>query len=751
MIQRMVVFSPSFLVFFFDFLPSEWEYDPNRLSDPQAPLLTSIGGSGYLTEMMMTTRFYFPVSTMSDNPPLLAKYSKGGRKSKKKLGVRQQVIHLHFSPFVPPFGQSLSIKTHSYLPLVDELGLETSDLKTVLHHNISQSEPDSPPVSIWNWMILLPYQLRAFHRMGLSPASIQSPDDTSEDNRADDASAPLNGIETKETYRANTLPIIFLPTIIPIPKSLTWIKLRDNFRVDDQTVLRYIPYFGDDDFGFDMSAYEFVPWELEGDIGGEVIETTISTIMRKYELSFEQEANQILIDLEINGDEQNRRQQGSSLETTLMKLFSLSLAQLRQAKKHGDMYFDLILSGNKIEIPPQLEKRLIHRFGTRSLLPLLLRTAQDSQSHQLKELVLDSYGYRNKSDYKSVAENYVDMFCRRCYKYDCRTHGIEQPKQRFHEDPLDILVVNENGAIITETLYKKRIKRKKNQLLNESAIESAGVVNDNKGSDENEEQERGEEAKEMESDLNNLDYYLASDGTRIPYGLYQKSGSDVQTSSISKKRKVSTQPPTPECAVASRLRDMILLSDPSYLEQIQQKSSQTELPLAMTSKIAFLLGTCKPQDVSEMCFGEVGSTNAATVTSKELKKKKRLQPKDTKPVNNSNPSAELLRTGPGKEENERIPTGPLFNLGAALTNIRKDGFSLVHQPCDHEGPCVLGICECVDSTGYCETDCACSSACKNRFQGCKCAPGQCRTLLYVSIFIVVRSHSFPSLALCDSL
>jgi hypothetical protein len=346
-------------------------------------------------------------------------------------------------------------------------------------------------------MILLPYQMRAYHRLSPSPSSIQSADDMSEDNRCEDPSSSTSGmIETKEAYRANTLPIIFFPTIIPLPKSLTWIKLRDNFRVDDQTVLRYIPYFGDDDFGFDMSAYEYVPWELEGDIGGEVIETTISTIMKKYEQTFEQEESGEVIDLESKGNE-HRRLQASSLEASLMKLFSLSLAQLRQAKKHGDMYSDLILSENKIEIPPQLEQRLIHRFGSAAFLPLLLRTAQDSLSHQLKDMIVEGYGYRNKSEYKYVAENYVDMFCRRCYKYDCRTHGIEQPKQRFHEDPLDILVVNENGAIITETSYNKRIKRKKNQVVGESLNEGGGAtVNDNiKGIDENEEKERGEESK----------------------------------------------------------------------------------------------------------------------------------------------------------------------------------------------------------------------------------------------------------------
>jgi hypothetical protein len=83
----------------------EWEYDPNKLSDPHTPLLSSITGAEYLTEMTITTRFYYPVSTTSEHSSLVAKCSKSGRKqSKKKSGVRQQVIHLHFAPFVPSIG-----------------------------------------------------------------------------------------------------------------------------------------------------------------------------------------------------------------------------------------------------------------------------------------------------------------------------------------------------------------------------------------------------------------------------------------------------------------------------------------------------------------------------------------------------------------------------------------------------------------------------------------------------------------------
>lgn len=626
-----------------------------------------------------------------------------------------------------------------FLSLVDLLGVVATDLITVLHHNLAPTEGDSPSVALGNWMTLLPYQLRSYHRVNTSPNSIQIPDDVSEENRVDDVTLSNQqpaGLENKECYRAVSLPIAYIPSIIPLPKSLTWIKLRDNYRVDDQTVLRYIPYFGDDDtIGFDMSAYEYVPWELEGDIGGEVIETTISTIMSKYQDVFMNEENGI--QTEEIGRGKGSNTPPSPLETTLTKLFSLSVTQLRQAKKHGDMYSDLISGTNQIQIPPRLEQKLIARYGSPTLVPLFLRSAKENFTHQLNDIVLNKHGYRNKPDYKSVAENYLDMFCRRCYKYDCRTHGIEQPKQRQHEDPPDILVVNENGAIVTETQFNRRNKRKK------TGGDAASSTLVGKSIEETEDQEKVEEVKDVPQSASS-DFYQASDGSQIPYGIYQRVTPNIPTNSKKRKTAISDSSPNqrvtaPECAVAARLREMILFSNPTLMEEIQQKqksssSSLQDLPLSVTSKIAFLLGTCQPCDVSEICArGEAAIPPAMKKVNhpKESIVKKRSQNKESKELGilSTNPEiSESLREDDPKAETEKI-VGPLFNLGTALTNIRKDGFSLVHQPCDHEGPCVLGICECVDSTGYCETDCACSSSCKNRFQGCKCAPGQCRTLL----------------------
>jgi histone-lysine N-methyltransferase EZH2 len=50
-----------------------------------------------------------------------------------------------------------------------------------------------------------------------------------------------------------------------------------------------------------------------------------------------------------------------------------------------------------------------------------------------------------------------------------------------------------------------------------------------------------------------------------------------------------------------------------------------------------------------------------------------------------------------------------------------------YQPCNHEGDCDPSNCSCMKRDHCCERACSCSSNCPNRFQGCRCSLGNCRT------------------------
>uniref|UniRef100_A0A915D781 [histone H3]-lysine(27) N-trimethyltransferase n=1 Tax=Ditylenchus dipsaci TaxID=166011 RepID=A0A915D781_9BILA len=52
----------------------------------------------------------------------------------------------------------------------------------------------------------------------------------------------------------------------------------------------------------------------------------------------------------------------------------------------------------------------------------------------------------------------------------------------------------------------------------------------------------------------------------------------------------------------------------------------------------------------------------------------------------------------------------------------------MYKPCNHKGECKKELgCRCVIVENLCTKYCPCSDDCQNRFPGCRCAPGNCRT------------------------
>lgn len=79
------------------------------------------------------------------------------------------------------------------------------------------------------------------------------------------------------------VPVLAVPFIPSLPMSFTWINIASNVRTDDDTVLRSMPYFGDEDVtGVDMSDFDKIPAEYEAPASGEAEEFTIVYMLDKY-------------------------------------------------------------------------------------------------------------------------------------------------------------------------------------------------------------------------------------------------------------------------------------------------------------------------------------------------------------------------------------------------------------------------------------------------------------------------------------
>ena len=74
----------------------------------------------------------------------------------------------------------------------------------------------------------------------------------------------------------------------------------------------------------------------------------------------------------------------------------------------------------------------------------------------------------------------------------------------------------------------------------------------------------------------------------------------------------------------------------------------------------------------------------------------------------------------------------------ANTNGRVENGGMF-KPCQHKGDCREEHgCYCVRVNNLCTKYCGCSDECENRFPGCRCAPGNCRTkqVIYLKILIL---------------
>lgn len=60
--------------------------------------------------------------------------------------------------------------------------------------------------------------------------------------------------------------------------------------------------------------------------------------------------------------------------------------------------------------------------------------------------------------------------------------------------------------------------------------------------------------------------------------------------------------------------------------------------------------------------------------------------------------------------------------------MKDRGSNHQYLPCSHAGSCDTNLCSCMRRDHFCEKSCGCTRDCANRFPGCRCARGECRTL-----------------------
>lgn len=110
-------------------------------------------------------------------------------------------------------------------------------------------------------------------------------EDASEDS-CSVASSLQEGKVTESGSSTTEVPLLRLPACLLLPKTVTWIPLPPHklWWAEDQDTLSYLPYFGDDDTtGFDMSDFQQRPGEAAAEVGGELAEALVLTMLDRWE------------------------------------------------------------------------------------------------------------------------------------------------------------------------------------------------------------------------------------------------------------------------------------------------------------------------------------------------------------------------------------------------------------------------------------------------------------------------------------
>mgnify|MGYP003316411318 CR=1 FL=1 len=195
---------------------------------------------------------------------------------------------------------------------------------------------------------------------------------------------------------------------VPIPQSVAWNGLRSNYHAADDPVLRYVPYFGDDDArGIDVSAYEAVP----------------------------ESARQAADD---QPDPKKRRlaAPGPRRRGRLTEVEEWVAWRTYGTFRGGS-------GGGDAELQPLATALETALGGAPRDLALAALAAAKSQNAKAAPAPRNARNDANgrglrvaAKTYAELSESYRDLFCRRCFVYDCAQHGVRQPLPRARCDPV---------------------------------------------------------------------------------------------------------------------------------------------------------------------------------------------------------------------------------------------------------------------------------------------------------------------------
>ncbi|KAG3076757.1 hypothetical protein PI125_g21446 [Phytophthora idaei] len=362
-------------------------------------------------------------------------------------------------------------------------------------------------------------------------------------------------------------------------------------------------------------------------------------------------------------------------------------------------------------------------------------------------------GVRNapSKEFKELAIKYQDFFCRRCCTYSCRNHGREQPVPVVRVDPSYPLV---KASV-------KLWRRVEEEQL-------AEVLAEEEEQDDADDEMDGEQTPKSDEPMSELTPAVESTDNEDKTQKPAPDSAAVGAASTRRSSRAQTAASTKASSKklnAIRLRKLVRskTSDVSeYLgfDGIYQSLTQDRKSELLSADMRCGPHCCKSVsdttqdgdidgfsalqdkrwddsevallDKLERCVGPNPCALAALIATRSCTDVAEFLRERESRLHDDLHELGLFRSGPYGRNRERS-NGVLGNSFEHLRRTRsqrmKDrGANHEYVPCNHDGgSCDSAQCSCMRRDHYCEKSCGCSPDCSNRFPGCHCEVGQCRT------------------------
>lgn len=544
--------------------------------------------------------------------------------------------------------------------------------------------------------------------------------------------------------------VVHLSKIASLSRTTTCMGMRGIIRVDDDPIIRFVPIFSTENNKSDVRFEE----QFEGFGGGQKGFLSVA----------DDETKEYLLRYVVagcNGDPtvfSVLKEQGlfKQPQSDYVEIYNRNMRERRLLARQAEL--DRIVddaASDYANAEKTAIRNLVDSYSQRaSGLQLRARLEHPPAYYELFHLsksgseMRDGFGLKatRRDTFNTMAGRYQNFFCRRCFSYNCMYHGINQPIPTIRTDP--------RYPAVKASLKLHREMEAKVRQATLGDIESAATEDDQVSPKEVSDEVVNDEGELTPDAANGAD--STADENDDDGNSVRRSGRSLTAASTKASSNLLAQRPKEKKSKFqfSRSNRGPHSDVTEYLGQdVVYRSVTLEKRTRMLASDQHCGPDCSKAPENSVFLtanGAIGKgwTDAEILLLEKIEKSLGSQPCVIAAIlltKSCSDVADLLRQRHLVDEDDELigcamvqrdhdrPVGARGNSHEHLRRTRhqrmKDrGANHEYIPCNHVGvSCNSGDCSCMRRDHYCEKACGCPQDCSNRFPGCKCDPGQCRS------------------------